>query len=363
MPMTSRLSLIASTLLFISTARQVSAAPGPPRLDDSSVFVVIENTPERGNNEAKYGYVVSGRLVEPASADDMIQVAWVQRGKVLDSVRCKIDSGDSDRRTFECKTKKKDLKAVGDIEVRLRHIANANDAETPLRTLKVSAVDIKEPWIRNTTRPYIQVQPASLLANAVASLSLDETDHGNGLGMLSFVFWYAIADDKHPTPENLDLRCSVGGQRLTGDFSFRTNWIGPRIDIPIKTKSGQSTVEFERGEMATHILRVIPNSSLGRTMVGENDIVLNDHPGDWACQYRSSGEVIREFRFRVAADGRLVPHPEQSGPNALYLERRSVLLDVRFPSQGKFDYKPMFSIDAMKKQSFYGRPWSTARTF
>jgi hypothetical protein len=341
--------------------RTVMAAPpagAPPQLDDSTVNVLIKNDPGRKDNELKYGFVIEGSMVNPVRYEDAVKVEWRQGGKVVHAVDTMAERGE--RRHFSCASEKEDLKTLGSVQVALSYISDATDKSTPLRTLKFDVVDVKEPYIKNTTRPYAQVAMSSQFGGAVAALDSGEMQR------LQFEFWRSIAPGTGERLKDEDMRCSVDGNRVPGKFEYSLNKLGATASsFQVKTATGQTSVDVVH--FTLQMIKVgrisFANKERAKTFAGEAAawVQLNKYPGQWVCQFRSAGEIVREFRFRVKPDGSLEPHAEQVGPNALALSRGTVLLDIGFPSGGKFDYAPLFSPQAMKNEAFFGRPWSKPR--
>ena len=46
----------------------------------------------------------------------------------------------------------------------------------------------------------------------------------------------------------------------------------------------------------------------------KDHVFLGDHPGDWVCDLRKDGAVVRTFRFHVNAQGRIDPHRCRASP-------------------------------------------------
>ena len=184
---------------------------------------------------------------------------------------------------------------------------------------------------------------------------------------LGFHFWHAYTGSNDRLDVE-DARCFVGGVRVAGNFDFSLGNSGQKIESPIKTGKGDSfTTMVQMTLRFKHVGRVA-FSSPDRARLFAGDVAdwvqLNKNPGDWKCEYRSGGEVAREFRFRVAADGTLLPHGEQSpGTAALNLDPGQVMVGIRFPSGGKFDAANVYSADAMRRHSFFGRPWTAVPSF
>jgi hypothetical protein len=80
---------------------------------------------------------------------------------------------------------------------------------------------------------------------------------------------------------------------------------------------------------------------------------LGDHPGAWSCDLRVDGRVLRSLMFSVGADGRVAPHPEQTGPQAFRMVPGLTLIDVRLPSSPPDEYVDPAAIRASLQ---FGQP-------
>lgn len=59
---------------------------------------------------------------------------------------------------------------------------------------------------------------------------------------------------------------------------------------------------------------------------------IDEHPGNWECEWRLNRDVLRTFRFTVGADGRVQPHPEQNA--GLELGANMFFAEMEIPAKG-----------------------------
>lgn len=79
---------------------------------------------------------------------------------------------------------------------------------------------------------------------------------------------------------------------------------------------------------------------------------IDDHPGDWECQWRQDRDVLRTFRFTVGADGRIVPHAEQSA--GLELDPNIFFVETEIPAKGSI-FDSRVHRNSVNRGAFLGR--------
>src|SRR5947209_13602338 len=84
-------------------------------------------------------------------------------------------------------------------------------------------------------------------------------------------------------------------------------------------------------------------------------VYLGDHPGDWDCQIRKDGVVVRELLFHVNEKGRVDSHPMQQAKDAYPLAPNVALVDIRVPAGNGLDQR--IKPDALRKSRAFGLPW------
>ena len=80
---------------------------------------------------------------------------------------------------------------------------------------------------------------------------------------------------------------------------------------------------------------------------------LGDTPGDWTCDARVEGTVIRSFAFTVGADGLIQQNPIQSGKNPLHVPPGTAVVAMTIPKGIEVHFRPV----AMKASAGFGVPW------
>jgi hypothetical protein len=341
---------------FASTTARAAKSAATVLLDDGMTSVSLENG--SSDKVLGYGFRVKGTLIGQAGDKDVITVDWRQGGKSLARARCEIEPRHN---TFACKSPDQNLKALGAVEAHVAHVSDETDTAQLLRVLKFSVVDYRRPYLKNTTAPHAQVDAHGLLGAATASI--DETRF---VAPLTLRFWRAVPPSTIGSGglDSIDVRCFVDGKRLTGDFvaNLEKEAFLDRIGYPVKTKDGSSTtyeiapyrLEFRK---VVRLVAKTPDDEK-RASLGSDTVQLQKNPGAWTCHLRSAGELVREFRFQVAADGTLVRHPEEDAEPRLNFPKGTVMAEVSVGTPAQFDHT--FSTDAIKKGSWFGRPWSKA---
>ncbi len=311
-----------------------------------------------------------------------------KNGKVLSNVRCegriykkaddskyktpsaragKVDMNFEDTMTTgsKCEDKKKPIREVGKLDVEVYFVDGDTDNETLVRKY---IIDVKESTkvkgrqenpVPDYSDYYIQRHPET----AVARLHLKKL-YSSGKENAQLVIHTSISSDGDTTKfvsilRNAFTRCSVNGQRL--EFGFDK--------IFAKSQKDESAIYIDRKaakykKQATPYREVIQFKTLSLAFpIQTGDISapdrpkLEDRPGKWECSVISDGKTHRKFRWEVGADGRVVPHAEQTTGN-INLEYNTFLIDTEIPAGGSpFDIRLM---PMPEMGLFYGIRWTTA---
>jgi hypothetical protein len=330
--------LFLSTAALTSLTSLASAAPRPPLGRDQSPPKLVdeaETTIFVGNvrPDGAYEFHYSTRVYGVGSSSDAIRVDWSQKGKVLGSKRCAIPG---DGALIDCRYDGKPLTASGAVTAEVFYLDDQTDSAYLLRTYQLTIATF--PW--GDKKSY-QVMGDDLIGTTYAW-----HDHGgrDSNGRVDFYFWVASAPGEIETK----LRCSVDGKKLP-DISMKNADLGV---IEGAEEVGGEAVNYRWQSLMLQGLwyGLPPEGS-----PGESDNFLGVHPGDWSCDLRWQGNVARQFRFHVTAEGRIAPHPAQASKDAPAVLDGLSLIDTRIPTDSSLDQR--INPDAIRAGMRYGQPW------
>ncbi len=347
---------IASTLL--TTALTGAALADQPYTSDPTelTFQLAEDRNDVAKGiTAKYHLRVHGR-VHAAKGEitraDRVDVEWLAGGKKLTTASCDVDAN-GDSAQFNCEGTDQ-LDAFGDLTAVLKFTRDADDTVTTLSTHQLKVGRFWNWYMRNDKRLYYaqyQVMPLDLVTSAVIS----EEDWGSGDHRVQIYGWATTEGAKFPDAET--LRCSVDGKRLAdfdangGDGSIleATDWRDPQVD-PRVAHVNQFKIWIGGLTWGT-------SADVDPNRVAAGLVVMGDHPGQWSCDWRAKGKVLRTFTFAVGADGFAVPHAEQAAGLALPAGKK--LIDVTLPESAADAY-----VDAAQSKAggLWGQAWRLAAT-
>ena len=169
------------------------------------------------------------------------------------------------------------------------------------------------------------------------------------------------ADRKYP--DRGYLRCSVDGQRVRfpGGNDNADLMTAQKLRTTQLQYSDRIAPKFKRGPAYKDPLRFVQLvSRMPMKWAGDGKkydrLDIQTKPGKWECKYMNNGETYRTFRFEVAGNGAIVPHPEQANGN-VNLYHNTFMIDMEIPESGaEFDYR-LGPVPEMG--FFYGIPWTT----
>ena len=224
---------------------------------------------------------------------------------------------------------------------------------------------------RPVHRAHFQIAGDDLLGAAYGYHIGESLETNQGRGQVSFYFWTSSGrSGRRNLPANLNnasLRCSVDGQRQH-DIEVGTQTTGGsfEVDNRVYTTHAPQDEDVEHWDWNRVVLRAYNlfwgthADTVRRNLNSEPDparsLIMGDHPGAWVCDLRSGGRAVRQFRFTVGADGRMVQHPELEGAGAMRVVPGVVMLDTRFGTPNDFDFS--FQPAAIRASAPYGRPWT-----
>lgn len=318
------------------------------------------------NRDPEHGYTVrvNGYFYGVGSSQDAIRVD-VRHGRTsLVSTRCSFDALDGDCGRLSCETDPEHtLTQTGDITVDLVFIDDVAETSTVIRTLNLNVRGYPY-WVRNDGSRSImgtmyQVDGSDLLGTAFTwmehpSLRQTQTDESQ---RVFFYTAYSGSYAEHPAV----LRCRVGDVRIPDrDLSAR-NYADYGVDERLSSTSDTRHVGWYRTRYEPRDLwwgTRIPLPPTGTGYDPTSIVFLGEHPGDWSCDVRSEGNVLRTFRFTVDASGYIVAHGTEGSAGMPAMLPGLHIADVRLPASGGIDD----AIDpaAIRAGFQYGTPWLPA---
>jgi hypothetical protein len=167
--------------------------------------------------------------------------------------------------------------------------------------------------------------------------------------------------------EKSQLRCSVNGTRVP---DFKTGIAGGKYTVEADyhnkgderryrwmgvTVTPENLYFGTREENSKHFNRTDEDWKRGGTRF------MGEMVGDWACDLRMDGNVVRQFAFKVNDKGRVEHHPAESVPGFPKLLPTVSLIDMRLPAKNTFDLR--VNPAALKKSMRYGMPWPKHEAF
>jgi hypothetical protein len=323
-------------------------------VDESELFVRLWTPSPDGGYVVRVDAVVYGL----GSHQDAIRLDVKQGSRTLSSTRCAFDAFDGDAGQLECESEGAPLTATGDVTIDLVFMDDTAETTEVIRTLALR-VNAYPYWMRTEGRRQVmgaryQIDGSDQLGTAFAYMSHPSLQQTVPDETQRIVFYSTFSG--RPEGNAVVMRCSAGGQRLPdirADFATFAElevdeWTQPQAEIR-HVGWYRARIAVENLWWGTRLERV--DSGYDTTQI----TFLGDHPGLWSCDLRSEGAVLRTFRFTADAAGRIVPHPEQTGPSALRLVPGTSLIDVRLPTPNPIDV----AVDpaAIRRGAQYGRPW------
>ena len=347
---------IASTLF--TTALVGTAHADQPYASDPTelTFQLAEDRTDVDKGiTSKYHLRVHGRVHASRgeiTRADRVDVEWLAGGKKLTTASCDVDAN-GDSAQFNCEGTDQ-LDAFGDVTAVIKFTRDADDTVTTLSTHQLKVGRFWNWYMRNDKRLYYaqyQVMPLDLATSALIS----EEDWGAGDHRVQIYGW--ATTEGGATPEAETLRCSVDGKRLadfraSGGYSSileATDWRDPQVN-PRIAHVNQYRIWIGGLTWGT-------SADVDPTRISAGLIAMGDHPGQWSCDWRAKGKVLRTFTFAVGADGFALPHAEQAAGLALPAGKK--LIDVTVPESAPDPYlDPAMS----KAGGLWGQAWRLPAT-
>jgi len=350
-------ALLATLLASAGTAAAgglpLAAEQNPPKyVDEAELVVYLMKRDDDG-----YAFRVFTYIYGIGSKSDAARIQWISKGKVVADQRCPLQI-DGDTAKLSCDWEGKPINASGDVTVNLIFIDDQAEKEFLLRTFNLKIM--KFTWMKDHQ---YQVMHDDNLGTAYVWHRMTGDEFKRGDHQWVFYFWMAT----NSSPPDAQLRCTVNGKRID-DFqaSIQTNgydieglyhvkgeerryhW-SPMIMVPDRLYYG------EREELKKHFNRTDEEIKNGEWRI------TAELAGDWDCNLRSGGNVVRRFLFKVNDKGRIEPSPAQSAAGFPKLLPSVVWVDMRLPEKNAFDGR--VRPDAIKKAMRYGQPWPKHEAF
>jgi hypothetical protein len=376
------LSLSTSALLSTAVSHAqdagVAAAPTAPALalDDGTLWFEAESVEDTvAGARVDRGYYLKSwvRVWGRLPADSAVVFTYSQNGRQLARVRCTVDIPGFDRdpafahvRIGNCYDRAALITVTGDVQVEIKAVNGATDAETVLatRTVNVQRVAQVGGGVPPRARPdnYYVSHHGRIMDSVLFWQSYNHNDefawsyvdHGIGGSLVGMLVAFNANDTiSDPVIADFSVRCQVNGQPFTTEGS----------PIPANTSNVRSTrlhrsylPPGSTGGTAIQVMRYVHM----QVQMPFRSTHLRDHPGRWTCDLRSNGKNVRRWAWTVAANGALEPHAEQRA--GLNLGPRAILVETTIPADGGLDERT--NPAEVRAGGFYGRPWTSdiART-
>lgn len=356
--------LLAVTAVTLCVTTQAQSALV---FDDSHFAVRLDNSVQgrSGTQAAVVHYHPEFRMrFLDAQSGDAVVVRWKKGRRTLAEIRCPLQARhDYFETTFSQRCWTQDAPSLDeyrDITLEIAHVDDSADTTTLVRTLSVpvgrySAWD-RRVGNRNVHSVRYQVRPDDLLGMSTIwySPAEDTEDFGN----VYFHFWTTLADG-NTYYRDPSWRCSLNGERVAAldrgdDVVESVADISIDDDRVVRNQRTTTHYTFRQMWIKPHMLWD-PSRGQGNSEAWRYD--LSAHPGDYRCELRDAGRVVREFRFTVGADGRVAPHAIEAA-GTLTFRSGMHLIETHFPSSNASELG--FDQSAVRRSVAFGRTWPAA---
>jgi hypothetical protein len=313
----------------------------PPRIiDETELRFILLNRPPEG-----YVFVLRTYVYGPVSKSDAVRVEVRHKGKVIANQRCEL-GGSGESAHVDCKFEGKPLKAVGPLTANLIYIDDQEEKEFLLRQLNMTVALF--PWMKEK---HYQVLHDDMLGVAYAWHQVAES-HNQGDHHMVFYFWTAGSKSGE-----YQLRCTVDGKKVP-DFEVYFGSEGS-VEADYLVGNQERRYRWTPREMTVSRLMWGTHEQLAKKdLVGKgapDSRLLHEMAGDWACNLRYEGQVVRQLSFTVNKKGLVQPSEAQTAPGFPKLQPGVVHIDMRLPAKNAFDQR--IDPQAIKKSMPYGMPW------
>jgi hypothetical protein len=344
LPRTAALATALAAATPLLAPAVATAAPTVKRfIDEATWHASIADSGEG------YRFSFRGWVNGVTSPTDALRFDLVQKGKVIASMRCKIQPAEGDKLGWaECTSDtNKVLTATGALALRVVYIDDQTETEEVIRTFQWNVVAY-DPGRGNGEVDFALM--GDDLLGAGYAFHRSTKGSGGDAHDLEIYLWTAGALGAG----TYQLRCTVDGKRLAD------------IDTYVGTEGEFGGSVLKNNEITSYTwarAHVIPRELVWGTTeqvakaYGNRTppLAMGAHPGDWSCDLRSEGKVQRTFKFPVGADGRIQAHPSESAPGAPPLMAGEAVIDVYL---GKDARDVRIRPDAIRKSHSFGLAWA-----
>lgn len=330
------LGLLTSVTAFADGKREDPATHNPPLyIDESSPHF------DAYAHDGGYGAHVNFDLYGAGAVTDGVRVEWKQgNGKPVLTTKCTVNQ-EAGRYPVACETNQDVLKLAGAVTADVVYIDDASDKQYLVRSFKLNVAH----WTDQGTHPNFQFLPDD--AMGIAYAWNDPDGYRNDV---RFSFWSTNKLEGSATT----FRCKVGGKQLD-DFkmSLGSDRTGG-VDVDVLPKSGaRLTIHYKHPALDVEEMKWGTRAAYKGNLTKDKLRFLGDNPGDWTCDARVEGTVIRQFAFAVGADGLIQSAAIQSGKNPLHVPPGTVVVAMTIPKGIEEHFRPA----AVKGSAGYGAPW------
>ncbi|NOY93828.1 MAG: hypothetical protein GXP55_21815 [Deltaproteobacteria bacterium] len=359
--------------------------------DDGYTFYEIEDHQDFVNGHpVDVGWALKGqfRVFGRTASESSFKMVIKKGRRTLGETTCdvsrrdwvaEVSSGPAQFFTNDCLDNSQRIRESGNLDVLVYYIDDDTDAEHLLRTYHIRVVEVSR--VRGNGEPdaphhyvdrngeeltsilHLQHNRAPAYFDSVNGRSLSKFDGKNVVTLLVNL----TPDEAHGSVSlQGSMRCSVNGERVQiadsqihGDelrhvYEVQTHGQGRRderelvifrqfvLRLPLSFHDPIVTQTHERWHPLEHY--------------DESLTYIDEHPGQWECQWRENRVVLRTFRWTVTEDGHVAPHAEQGA--GFGLGANAYLVETVIPNGGS-GYETRVERAALERRPFYGLGWHT----
>lgn len=369
---TRLLPLAAIAAAALAPAAASAQTASPYRIDHGDIWLSLTNHVDTADGRAfnagwspvVYGALLASERIMPDSA---VRFTFRQGSTRLGELRCPVSlpATPPSSARIDCADAAARFRVGGEVQVDAAYVDGQTDAVTPLRTFTLQVGTVARAhltgagWIADASENYVSQHDR--LYDAVMVGPGEATVDLRGSGSVRLYVWTSPSEAGQRVIGS--FRCSVDGQALAPppSMDWEVEWGGGdarSTDVLASRapteREGVRAVEEPLRFRRVRITLPITFALRGGAPARDRAWALEDHPGQWACEWRDEGRLVRAFHFAVR-DGRLLPNPEQAA--GYHLPDGVILADLTVPPDAPIDGRTDPAL--VRRGSVYGRPWST----